>query len=115
MLCHHASWDRNYNTYCIDREPATLFCALALCAKKRTGFYDDNAGYVQILVKNIITHYPQCTALEIETGSYSTDLLLSFNNHPQTRFEDVIRLLENASSQIKNKSCPVLIYHAREN
>ena len=88
------TWDQNYDRYCLIWIKKSLFCAIALAQKEIDGKYIHGSTSIQHVRYIIDDEYK---------SRWKYHPIMEFNNHPDTTFEEVKKLLSGAIIRIERK------------
>ena len=84
LLDKEENWDKNDDRHCLIWDKKSLFCALALAQKEIEGHYCHRSIPIQEVRFTIVDQYP---------GRWSDHPIQDFNNHADTTYEDVCKIL----------------------
>ena len=91
LLQDGGGWNRNDDRLCICGEAWSLFCALARASIDVTGEYDHRRVAIQEVRFTIDDNFPD---------RWTRHHLQDFNNHKDTRFDDVIWVLQETRRRL---------------
>lgn len=97
ILADSAAWHKTDDRACEDdiaRDTYSLFCALYKASVDITGAYAHRRPAMQIV---------RFTLEKYENGRVQNHRLMDWNNHPDTSFEEVKRVLAESMSEVRRQ------------
>ena len=92
LLSNENMWEKNDDRICILQGKMSLFCAIAAASVELTGQYAHWGNPVRVVRKMIMTSYPK---------RWHIHPIMDFNNHPETKFGDVRKILEMSLESLR--------------
>ena len=92
LLQEEANWDQKNERHCLIWAKNNLFCALALAQREVIGEYDHHGIPTQEIRFTILDQYPQ---------RWSRHPIMDFNNHPDTSFVEIKKVLADTINTLK--------------